>query len=89
MIPFAVRFKGRDIFSYRTPRSGIVFSPFFEWIKAAIWAGYHPTDFFEDLEGPDQSLVIAAYRTEMQMTAVVEDDARKESERKARQKRHR
>jgi hypothetical protein len=70
------------------PRSGVIYSPLFEWVKAAVWAGYKPDEFFEELDGESQSLIIAAYRTEMQITGVLENEARRESERRNRSKKH-
>lgn len=39
------------------------------WVKAAQWAGYRVLDFFE-LEGDEQSFLVAAYETVMQEESV-------------------
>jgi hypothetical protein len=49
---------------------------------AAIWANYTPEQFFE-LEGEAQSLIVAAYRTNNQVEAVVTSEQIKEQKRKA------
>jgi hypothetical protein len=52
-----------------------------EWIMAAIWANYKPTEFFE-LDGELQSMVVAAYRVHSQIEAVVADEQTKEMKKK-------
>jgi hypothetical protein len=50
-----------------------------------VWANYRPfPDFFEDLDGETQSLIVAAYRTHLQIEAVVTQEQVREARRKAR-----
>ena len=57
---------------------GVTYRPMLEWVLAGIWAHYTPDEFGE-LDGAMQSLVVAAYRTNMQIEAVVSYDANKKS----------
>lgn len=66
-----MEFRGRDIFSYRVPRSGLTYNESLGWVLAAQWAGYRTHEFFEELDGDAQSFVVAAYQCQMQMEAVV------------------
>ena len=52
------------------PRSGVSYAPELHWIEAAAWANYKPFEFF-DLDGEQQSLIVAAYETHLQIEAVV------------------
>lgn len=79
---FQATYKGRSIWDMRTPRSGIRYSAVFEWLEAAHWDGY-TKEAFEDLNGERQSLIVAHYRTHMQIEAVLAQ----EQARKARPKR--
>ncbi|HPC92678.1 MAG TPA: hypothetical protein P5282_05690 [Anaerolineaceae bacterium] len=67
------------MWSYRPKRSGVKFDEFLEWILAARWWGLTPDQFF-DRDGLDQSVMVAAYRTNAQIEAVMDDERRKESE---------
>jgi hypothetical protein len=42
-----------------------------EWFLAARWAGINWFSDFEHLDGDDMAFVVAAYRTHMQIEAVV------------------
>jgi len=42
-----------------------------EWFLAARWAGLHWYDDFDQLDGDEMAFVVAAYRTNMQIEAVV------------------
>lgn len=84
-ITLKVEFKGRDIFSYPTKKSYVTHSPFYEWIGVALWANMTPDDFFK-LPGRTQSLLVAAHRTEMQIEAVMNKEAEKQSRRNSRRK---
>jgi hypothetical protein len=42
-----------------------------EWFLAARWAGLGWFDEFDQLDGEDMAFVVAAYRTHMQIEAVV------------------
>ncbi len=60
------------MFSYRQiPRSGVKYSLILEWFLAARWAGLNWFQEFNDLDGEDMAFVVAAYRTNMQIEAVV------------------
>lgn len=51
----------------------MTYSPILEWMLAAIWANYQPTEFFE-LDGETQSMILAAYEVNGQVEAVLADD---------------
>jgi hypothetical protein len=42
-----------------------------EWFLAARWAGLNWFDEFDQLDGEEMAFVIAAYRTNLQIEAVV------------------
>lgn len=64
--------RGRDIFDIPVPRSGIeVGDPEFEWRSAAQWAGYRYERDFQELHGSQQAIIVAHYRTQMQLEAVL------------------
>lgn len=68
-----MQWRGRDIWRERVPRGGISYSPILDWIFAAVWANYTPTAFFE-LDGDEQALIVAAYRSKHQIDAVLAQD---------------
>ena len=69
---FNATYKNRDVFSYRNiPRSGVRYHLMLEWFLAARWAGLHWYDDFDQLDGDDMAFVVAAYRTNTQIEAVV------------------
>ena len=60
------------MFSYRQiPRSGVKYNIMLEWFLAARWAGLSWFDEFDQLDGEEMAFVVAAYRTNMQIEAVV------------------
>lgn len=60
------------MFEYRQiPRSGVRYHIILEWFLAARWAGLSWFDEFDQLDGEDMAFVVAAYRTHMQIEAVV------------------
>jgi len=65
------------------PRAGITFSPELEWLFAAKWRGLSGEEFAA-LEGDEQSAIVAAYRTEAQMMAVISQEQAREVQRKSR-----
>ena len=72
------------------PRSGITYSPELEWIAAAVWAHYRPDDEpggFFSLDGERQSMIVAAYETEMQIEAVTAQEQMRQAQVKANRKR--
>lgn len=56
------------------PRSGVSYSPLFEWREAAHWAGYRWEQDFCNLDGDDQAAVIAHYRAHLQLESVLAQD---------------
>lgn len=85
---FNPRFKGRDVFGEPVPKSGLAYTAPLEWMLAGVWS----TDLYKFMELPasdpesplDQARIIAAYRCENRMQAVVAHDQTKEMQRKAR-----
>lgn len=73
-------YRGRSIFAYQLPRSHVRRDPLFEQMQAGVWAGVGATGIWQ-LEGEEQSLIVAAYRCEMQLRALLAH----EEVRKARQ----
>jgi hypothetical protein len=53
------------------PRSGVRYNLMLEWFLAARWAGIPWFGEFDQLDGEDMALVVAAYRTSQQIEAVV------------------
>ena len=47
------------------------YSLILEWFLAARWAGLEWFGEFNDLDGEDMAFIVAAYRTHMQVEAVV------------------
>lgn len=78
----APTYKGRSIFEYRAPRSGLQYSGDLEWRLAARWGGYKYFDEFLELDGRRQSDIVATYRCEMQMGAIVAHEQAKAMRRK-------
>ena len=66
--------------------SGVTYAPLLDWINAGVWANYKVFDFF-DLEGDQQSLIVAAYRTNKQIDAILAREAQKDAARRAKSKR--
>lgn len=60
------------MFSYRQiPRSGISYSLLLEWFLACRWAGLDWFNDFDALDGEDMAFIVAAYRTNAQVEAVL------------------
>jgi hypothetical protein len=57
-----------------------------EWILAAVWANYQPTEFL-NLDGDLQSLIVAAYEADSQIEAVLIDEQNRKMQREARRNR--
>lgn len=76
--------RGKDIFEYRVPRSGLTHSPLLHWRIVAKWANLTWTEW-EALEPDQQAFEIGAYETVMQEEAVLHEEQRKKSERSAKQ----
>lgn len=53
------------------PKSGLQHAPHLEWILAAQWAGYRFFHEWQDLTGDEQALLIAAWREQQQIQAVL------------------
>ena len=69
--PFDVRFRGRGIFEWPVPLSGVEYkNPVMEWVLAAKWSGYRYFDDWQGLEKEQRELLIAAYRIDSQASAV-------------------
>lgn len=79
---FQIKYRGRDIFSYRVPRSGATFSSEFEQEEAARWRGLTPKQW-DALDGEDQSRIVAHYRAATMLEAVIAFKTPKTSNRKA------
>lgn len=79
---FRPKFKGRNVFEIRVPRSGVSYSPEYHWLAAAAWAHYKTGEFLE-LDGELQSLIVAAYETHLQIEAVVAQEQARQMSAKA------
>lgn len=71
-------FRGRDLFSIHVPRSGARYTQRFEWADAAHWWGYKWEEFVE-LDGEEQSFLVAVYRAHHQLQAVIQKDLMKKA----------
>lgn len=67
---FRAKFRGRDLWKERVPRSGVTYSPLAHWSLAAIWAGYKQENFF-DLPGEKQSWIVALFDLKNQIEGVI------------------
>lgn len=65
----------------RVPRSGVTYAPEFEWLLAARWAGYTLREY-RRLSGDEQSEILALYRGQVQIDAVLAQEERRRAERK-------
>lgn len=79
---FNPKYRGQDVFTISVPRSGIAYSPLLEWRLAARWAGY-TFEQFTELEGDEQSMIVASYRANNQIEAVLSAEQVKEMKRAA------
>lgn len=66
-------FKGRPIEQWPLEKSGASYSDQFEWRLAAQDSHYRYADF-EQLDGDEQSRIVAFYRQRRRMEAVMADD---------------
>jgi hypothetical protein len=78
---FRPLYKGRDIFRIPVTKSGASFGAPLEWIYAAKFNGFNTMEFLrESLD--DQVFMIAAYRVDAQLKAVIEEERAEEMRRK-------
>lgn len=77
-----------ELFGYELARSGIAYAQELDWVFAA-WRDHSSADEFARKPGWYQSMIVAAYRTERQIEAVLaeqrdidfkKDQARREAE---------
>jgi hypothetical protein len=54
-----------------------------EWCEAAIWANYKPAEFFDKLDGSQQSLIVALYETHNQIEGILAMEQAKKMRHKA------
>jgi hypothetical protein len=81
-----VKFKGRDIWNYPVENSHVTYSQELHWRLVAKWS-LITFDKFIELEGAEQSRLVAAYETSMQIDAVLTADAQRQAKRKNNKKR--
>lgn len=65
-----MKYKGRDAFEIHLPRSGFEYSIDLEMRLAAQWAGYKWQEF-SDLDGDEQSEIVATYQARNQIDGIV------------------
>ena len=58
------------MFQIRVPRAGLSYSEVYEWRETARWHQMEWADFCE-LDGDDQSALVAHYQTHRQIEAVL------------------
>jgi hypothetical protein len=63
----------------------VTYSQELHWRLVAKWHGYKWSDFIE-LEGNEQSRMVATYETSMQIEAAMQKEAQREANRKNRRK---
>lgn len=66
-------FDEERIFGHQLPRSGISYKEELDWIFAA-WADNKGADEFAKMPGSYQSMIVAAYRIQHQVEAVLAED---------------
>lgn len=74
-------YKGMSIFNIYTPRSGIRYTSFYEWVLAARWANY-TWDRFVKLDGIHQSRIVAEYRVSNKIESIMAHEQQKKRNRK-------
>lgn len=74
--------RGRDIWAYHVPRSGVSYSETFAWVEAARWRGL-TDEQMADLDGHSQARVIAQWETHMQIEAVLAAELERKRRRRA------
>lgn len=72
---FATTYRQQPLQAYRLPSSPLSYAPQLEWILAAQWMGYRLFHDWQELDGDQQSLIIAAYREQLLIHAVLTDAA--------------
>lgn len=80
-----VRYRGKALDAYRTPRSGLSYAPQLDWALAAQWWHYELEAFYA-LDGDEQAYLVAVYRAKHQMDAVVAHEQYKEATRASKRK---
>lgn len=75
---FVVTWSGLDLSNVHVPRSPARFSRYYEDREAAQWANYTWQKFIE-LTGPEQSAVVAHYRTAQRLAYLIQDWSMKRS----------
>lgn len=68
------------------PRSGLTYRPLLEQVMVAHWAHYRYWHEWLELDGDQQALLVAAYRSEKSMEAVVHHETGKAQRRRSRHK---
>lgn len=76
-----MQYKGKDVFKWRTPRSGFRYDITLDWELAAHWRGYS-REAFSELDGDEQARIVALFRIHHQMEAVLAK-VRADAERRA------
>ena len=74
---FKAQYNNVDVFEIKVPLGKVSYTELLEWVLAAKAWGYKVEEF-EMLEGERQSFLVAAYRTEKRIMAVVEEMSRRE-----------
>jgi hypothetical protein len=83
---FQPTFKRVDLFRLHVPRAGVSYAPELEWRLAARWAGYRYIEEFTALDGEEQSAIVATYRIDAYLAAVLTQEQMRESKRKGRKR---
>ena len=81
-----MKFKGRDLWKCPVESGSITYSNEIHWRLAAKWNGVSFNKFLKE-EGSEQSRMVAAYETAMQIEAVVSMDAHKKATKKSNKRR--
>jgi hypothetical protein len=81
-----VKYKSRDIWKWPVESGHITYSNEIHWRLAAKWNGISFKKFLKE-EGSEQSRMVAAYETAMQMEAVVSHDANRKAAKKTNRRR--
>jgi len=61
----------------------VAYAPELEWRLAARWAGYRYLEEFTELDGEEQSAIVASYRIDAYLAAVLTQEQVREAKRKS------
>lgn len=83
---FRPTYRGKNIFDYVLPSSGIKYAPEYEHALVAQYWGFPSVSAFYELSPLDQAVNIAVYRIQNQTEAVITREQSREQKKRSRRK---